>query len=351
MTDDDCQNPLYPQDAGLTVPEMEAVARAGSMERAQSPGELICIVDNTSSDAVPVITHDLAHSYQELMDYRHANVIADDAPWTYWTLSDVWAASQPPLLPPSPGPPPPDGWNWQARVNPYGISEPDIWSPMITAPGYTYVVQIDPSVVLLASPGFETRLLFTGGLPWVSGAHLSDVYVGEVVAPWVASQLHHVTFNGGYNDVGGVLLEQITDPIPVGINASRGLLVSFVVQAGVVGGRQTEPGWALRLQAGNHAADLDKSGAGWTPGTWASVGVLTVDGFYVAGTSATSELDAGDYLLGNGSTRALAFSGKASRHGQSRASADRRLEPPRTVSSGHAGSRQLWRPGGDPHRR
>src|SRR5215471_13850562 len=93
------QNPLYPRDANLTPDEFNAMVRAASYRRAISPGELICQIDDTSSDVDPVASHDLEHHYAELMLYRHGKVIDDRDPWTYWQLYDVWAGLQNPVPP------------------------------------------------------------------------------------------------------------------------------------------------------------------------------------------------------------------------------------------------------------
>ena len=58
------QNPLYPRDAALTVPQMEAEARADTLQRAQSPGILLCLLDG--ADSVSELNH--PHTFSECMD-------------------------------------------------------------------------------------------------------------------------------------------------------------------------------------------------------------------------------------------------------------------------------------------
>src|SRR5215831_14332134 len=92
------QNPLYPADKDLTEEEMYAQARTRSMARAQSPGELMCIIDDVSSLDQPVPVHDQVHGYEELMDWRYNHVIDPQDPWTYWMLYDLWAETKSPPL-------------------------------------------------------------------------------------------------------------------------------------------------------------------------------------------------------------------------------------------------------------
>jgi hypothetical protein len=89
--DNDCQNPVYPDDRFLTDDEIGAKARECSMMRARSPGERICIIDQVSTEDEPGHVHD----YATCMAWPHAHAIADDAPWIYWLLYDQWAQIAP----------------------------------------------------------------------------------------------------------------------------------------------------------------------------------------------------------------------------------------------------------------
>src|SRR5215475_14003229 len=106
------QNPSYPQDQDMTPDEMAEAARAASMARAQSPNPLTCVIEGVWSS----VDQFHAHPFNECMDYRHNNVIADGAPWIYWQLLDG------PLIgPATPIPDLPGGirdWVSRARVEP-----------------------------------------------------------------------------------------------------------------------------------------------------------------------------------------------------------------------------------------
>src|SRR5262245_31475535 len=149
--------PSYPEDKAMTVAQMEAKQRDSSMKRAQSPGILICKLEQVNSFDVP--TH--VHPFQECMDWRHANVIADDDPWMYWWTYDKWAE----IAPPKPVPPvpviPPVGWNARVRVVPNGISQMDGSSSGWE--GFTIVAKtIDVENSLLVTGGVATRIRMTG---------------------------------------------------------------------------------------------------------------------------------------------------------------------------------------------
>src|SRR4030095_5104715 len=63
---------------------MQAGARAAAMARAKSPNPLTCLIEGVWSSVEPLHTHD----FNECMTYRHANVVADNDPWTFWQLLD-----------------------------------------------------------------------------------------------------------------------------------------------------------------------------------------------------------------------------------------------------------------------
>jgi hypothetical protein len=296
VTYDDVRGrPSYPEDAlltdtaGLTLDdEKSAMAREGSFVRAHSPNELMCQVDNVSSLVVG-IGH--THDFDTCMDYRHANVIGDQDPWTFWEEYDDWAQKQPtPPLPP-PEPPLPEDWFPIARINPIGISQMD---NLGTASAVTFAVYIEPSKIVLPPnpppPGSTMRVKLSGPMTF------SDCYIGDVDptnpgAPWVSLTNVNLTFNGGANQATISVMQSPTfdpygelasDPIPIdSIDVTNGIIVSFYIIGGNVGRRMIEPGWITFNSLGNNSSDLDKS----DPGTWDAsggnvIGVLMVEYFF-----------------------------------------------------------------------
>ena len=179
-TRDPHQNPLYPDDKDLTPDEMYAMARERSMVRAHSPGELRCVIDSTSTLDVPIATHDTAHGYQELMNYRHAHVIGDQDPWTYWLLYDQWAAAQAPVIPPPVPPSPlPTGWHARAQVKGYTPGSTGGWTWNANWNGYTFAVHIGPGGAISVGAGapptqVRVRLRIMG--------RLDSLYIGPASA-------------------------------------------------------------------------------------------------------------------------------------------------------------------------
>jgi len=276
------QNPLYPQDAGLTDDEFNAQARAVSMVRAQSPGELVCQIDQVTSTDDP--TH--AHDYATCMAFREANVIGDDDPWIYWELFDVWAQQQPAALPPPPGPPAPVGWQPIARVVPDGISQMDDFA---AASAVSFATLIQPEQFIMAE-GSQIRVRLSGNFT------CSDCYIGPAGGldingnpnPWVAQALYNLTFGGenqatippgmnaaNYFDPYG---ELISDPLAQAIDFSQGVIISFYVVSGNITRRLVEPGWTCSSQGGNVSGNLDMSGWGLTGSD--DISVLMIESLY-----------------------------------------------------------------------
>lgn len=283
---DPYQNPLYPADNDLTIPQMEALARDRSMTRARSPGELRCIIDSVSSLNVPEHTH----TYFECMNYRHLNVIGDDDPWNYWMLYDDWAARQPGEPYPPPPVPPPVGWYPSARLNPTGIS---YFDHIVYIGGFSFYTEIDPAHVRVDG-GISTRVTFQG----VSFT-IYEAYIGPILTPGIALTLHQLTFNGQPSvTVSGYNFETVSDPLPFGLDGSHGLHVSgyIITEAdqepppwgttglGILRGAT---GWISKARFGEeYADDLDKTSDEWLtsapgePEQLAAVGVLMVEGYY-----------------------------------------------------------------------
>jgi hypothetical protein len=292
------QNPTYPENSYFTQDQFNATARADSMQRAQSPGALLCLLEEVDS-----ITHPQhIHTFSECMGYRSLKVIAADAPWIYWTLFDESPfifkppeVIQPPIIP--------HGWMPIARVNPAGISEMNGWSPNWT--GYTFATQIGASKINTTyGPGKQLRVLI------VADCIFGSLYIGPAgLKPFLATTLHRLSFggqntnivvDGSFYDGGpGMQWSRLSDPLPQGIDAPNGLIICGYVY-GVVAGAATawlaikgsEQDWSCRYALGDHAADLDKSkmagsgsGSGsavgaWYPGGTSDYAVLMVEALY-----------------------------------------------------------------------
>lgn len=287
--DDIRARPSYPEDADLTDDEKSAMARQASMARANSPNELMCQVDNVSSNVVG-IGH--THDYATCMAFREQNVISDQAAWIYWEEYDDWAQQQPtPPLPPV-EPPPPEDWFPIARIVPDGISQMDNIAP---ANGNTFAVYIDPSVIVLpVNPppvGATMRVKFSG-LMTINEVYIADVDPGDPNAPWVSTQNLQLTF-GGLPQATAVPLQSptfdpygeiISDPFPI-FDPSNGLIISFYIVSGNVGRRVTEPGWSTSANStdpGSVASSaLDKSSENWGLTASADLGVLMVEWYFL----------------------------------------------------------------------
>lgn len=285
---DDCQNPLYPRDKDLTIEQTDAMARECSMMRARSPGERVCKVDHIEDVDEPGHTHD----YATFMQWRHDNVIGDQDPWAYWLTFDQWADFYHPPLPPAPQPAP-LGWFPRARVNPLGI--PTMNAQSGPWQGLTFVSLIGPSRFQKIGPGADTRVTFSGDY------QVTNVFIGPMTPiPWIASSLHSLTFGGALTGNTTWPTDQfpyqlISDPLPMGIDATNGVLVSgFIIGArahppnAILYYRTSEADWASSWTLGDHSADLDKSKTsptgkssdGWVRWPGVDFSVLIVEGFY-----------------------------------------------------------------------
>jgi len=207
------QNPSWPQDMDMSADEIARGARAASLQRAQSPGNLICKLDGTWS----YDNQFHADSFYACMDYRHKNVIGDQDPWTYWETMDApligprglipplpvglmdWQvralAGKPPIgvVPPVPPPAPPPGgtqpvarvWTIMAQA---GIRE----TQQIDADGnYVYDAQGNPVMVPVA----PAMLGVQGG--W-NGYSWSMFYDPTTISPSIAPYDMRVTIVGAY---------------------------------------------------------------------------------------------------------------------------------------------------------
>jgi len=281
---DDCQNPLYPRDAALTEDEKSAMARDCSMMRALSPGEIVCIIDQAETEHDDPITH--VHDFQECMDWRHAHVIGDDDPWTYWLTYDEWADIAPPLPPLPPPPPVVVGWNARARTNPMGVSYMDgiMAPPVPPQPNWanlTVCTTVDAAHVhpLLILGGTSTRVRLSGNFTTL------EAYIGPLQAPWIALELYRLTFGGSFAGTCDATGNLISDPLSFGFDGSHGFMLAMFLTAGSPAGKTFEPGWGISYAGGNLASMLNKdptivnspwhvlSGGG-------SAALLMVEGYY-----------------------------------------------------------------------
>jgi hypothetical protein len=310
------QNPTWPENRDLTAEDMEAMAREASMARAQSPNPLVCKIDGKWS----IDDQFHHHGFNECMDYRHANVIGDDEPWTSWWLIDDASISPkgpiPPVpigmsdwnlrasvidptvnLPPSQIPPPttPSQKTWQLRAQPYyGVltvpNNYDTWSGGWN--GYTLAVQVVSSALAIIDPGFAIRLTLLGTCT------INKLFIGPCSSDgdWIASALYQMTFNGGNATVtsdGNNAI--ITDPLEVAIDSSNGFIITFYIDPGGDGtlagstvaypsGDPISPGWSLRYVIGDLADNPNKSDLSvYTSSPVLSVMlVLDIEGLYIA---------------------------------------------------------------------
>lgn len=272
------QNPLYPRDRNLTPDEFNAMVRASSFHRAQSPGERICQIDDTSTDLEPVVAHDATHEYSEVMDYRHNLVVADGAPWTYWQLYDVWAGMQ---HPPAPLPPPVPrivGWYPRVLIGPRG-GIPFMSGQDPTWLGYTFATQILPQRIFPISNGTQTRVTIMG-YPF----GVNSLFIGPIGShQWLASQFFQLSFNGVFSaNTHPDTMMLTSDPLPFGLDGSRGWIISgFVAGNGSLGFRSVEPGFSCKEHYGDSAFKLDKRGADYQSISYfADAAVFSVEAYY-----------------------------------------------------------------------
>lgn len=277
VTDVSWQNPVYPDDRLLTEQEIAVRARSGSLHRAHSPGQRICKVDEVDSTVEP----DHVHDFQTCMDWRHEHVVGDAEPWSHWLLYDDWAQQYVPPTPP-PTPPPITGWQIRARVNDRGIPFMNGWGAGWI--GYTFATLIGPSHIAKIGPGMQTRVTVQ------ADCRFAKMFIGPASSkPFVATSLFQLKFAGQNSGTTGYGpdWQLISDPLPQSFEAPNGIIVSGFVddghsEAGIayMRTRNPEPDWYSRWYFGDRAANLDKTGAGWTASGVNVLAVLMVEAFY-----------------------------------------------------------------------
>jgi hypothetical protein len=162
----------------------------------------------------------------------------------------------------------------------------------------TFFVRIGPEAIEPLNGGYATRVTLMGDFI------CEKLFIGPVSTkgPFIAATLYPLTFNGGdrtaHVAVGndGQLVPMITDPLPLGIDGSRGLIVTGYISSvgnGVVGTKTDQEGWQSGYTQGDDAANVDtsKSDIDGKPyaivGDVASVAVETVEGYYTPPDEAT----------------------------------------------------------------
>jgi hypothetical protein len=287
------QNPVYPDDRFLTDDEVKAKSRAGTLLRAVSPGELICVIDQYdipgAKPGPPGDPNSHLHPTPELIQWRHDHVVPDDDAWTYYLLYDQWA-QQFVAPPPAPPPPPaPHGWLPMVRTNPRGISYMNGWAQDFTQ--MTFANLIGPSRALVTGfgPGTQWRITMTGQCT------LAKCFVGPASGTlWKAASLQQVKFGGSnsvvipYNTPPAPDWVVVSDPFPAPASAPNGIIVSgFVSGYGnypypPVAWLQTkgnEADWFSRFDFGDTSAQTDKTNLKYDFG-FNDISVLMIEAFY-----------------------------------------------------------------------
>jgi len=200
----------------MSADEIARGARAASLQRAQSPANLICKLDGSWSQDHPF--H--ADSFYSCMNYRHQNVIGDQDPWTFWQEIDGplpgpkqpvpplpvglmdWQvralAGAPPVgvMPPIPPPaPPPGGTPSDVVPRVWTIMTQSTWPPMVQKVDANGNLVYDNSgnPVLVQNPA---TLPYIGG-GW-NGYSWSVFYDASTISPLIAPYDMRITIVGSY---------------------------------------------------------------------------------------------------------------------------------------------------------
>jgi len=257
-------------------------ARASSMFRAQSPGNLVCVIDQIESIDDPMHTH----PFDECMNYRHSHLdqsgqaIGDQDPWTYWTPADLFEWPQPPPVPPVG----PVGWTVIAEMA-GGVIPANSWSQGWT--GYSWVTLLGPSRFSTIPKGkLPTQLRLTFALDCT----MDFCWIGPLVQghPTIAQALYMVKFGGNQhvtvNIAGGYRVT--SDPIPIGFNFDNGIEIAGHISAAdpvfgsaYIGIKSNETDWYSAWIAGDYSTQLDKT-YGWTPAQVAAYTVTKIEGYF-----------------------------------------------------------------------
>jgi hypothetical protein len=151
--------------------------------------------------------------------------------------------------------------------------------------GRTFVVRIDPAAIYPLNGGYGTRVSVAGDFT------LDSLYVGPGSArdPFVAAALYRLTFNGGDKTVApivddfGNFLPVVTDTLPLGLDATRGLIITGYIDPygnGLVATQSVQFGWQSRYALGDSAIDVDKRAYVDVTQQFASVAVWMTESYY-----------------------------------------------------------------------
>jgi hypothetical protein len=163
--------------------------------------------------------------------------------------------------------------------------------------GRTFVVRVDPVAIYPLQGGWGTRIWLMGDFT------LDSLYVGPVSGRGAlyAAAMYQCTFNGGNKSVAvnmdnmNNFIPVMTDTLPIGLDGSRGLIVSGYIDPygnGVVGTQSLMSGWHSAYLLGDDAANVDKSGSDYidTTSQFNSAVVWTVEGYYTDPASGVSTI-------------------------------------------------------------
>jgi len=158
--------------------------------------------------------------------------------------------------------------------------------------GRTFVQRIDPNGIYPIPGGYATRL-------WVMGDFILDsLYIGPVSArdPWIAAHLYQMTFNSGLSKSAapttaddGSFVGVPTDPLTLGLDGSRGLIITGYIDPagnGLVATQSRQLGFSSRYALSDLASDVDKriidASSPYTDTTaqYNAVVVQMVEGYY-----------------------------------------------------------------------
>jgi hypothetical protein len=254
------------------------------------------------------------------MAYRHANVVGDNEPWTYWQEIDG------PLIPAKPPIPPlPTGLvDWQLRAVagaenlPPGTSLPPVppaqggvtrvWSVMTPIStggispamdglssgwnGWTFALFIEPASINPLLAPYALRLTLMGSFK------IDGLYIGlpDPTNDFFAIKpMAQFTFNGSSTATAtmnsdGSFNPLVTDELDVSLDPTSGFWISGYFDPagdGNVATRSSDLNWSFTYVEGDDASDVDKTlvgdetGNGWYQfGGIGSLGILQLEGLF-----------------------------------------------------------------------
>jgi len=130
--------------------------------------------------------------------------------------------------------------------------------------GRTFVQRIDAIGMYPLPGGYASRLWLMGDFT------LTKLYIGPVSArdPWIAAHLYQMSFNSGLSKGAsptvaddGSFVAVPTDPLPIGLDGSRGIIITGYIDPGgngIVATQSRQMGFSSRYALSDLAADVDK---------------------------------------------------------------------------------------------